>query len=418
MADFFAHGPYDSGPQMTPQRVETGTSQDYYSMMPPPSVHGVSTMPGRQLAPPEFENTSLIPGSQLPNAQDNLQAISMLFNTQMFSDLANMPSQAPSSTSAMQYTTPAPNSSLAQSTPTPQSQLSFTTAPPGLDRSSFITSNRGSESHYGSNPSYQTHSSHSSLSGGRLSFPQYNTTSMPSFSTSHSLLPDQFGAPPPSNTMGAARGRSFQGYRPPARQRPQPYSYGSDKAFNSEGYEPPVPNAENAVEERLIHDTTTAFRLAELNSPSNARPLVATRPNNNPRTLSLGASLGEEETEFKSAKRKRGADSEPLSTGDNDEPIEHDETQAASKPRKQHITSKKPARGTLTTEQRKQNHIASEQKRRWQIAHHISNMRQLVPSIQASGLAKSQEIHETANFVAKLIRENEKYKKLAEEPNG
>ncbi|KAH8717048.1 hypothetical protein GQ44DRAFT_742123 [Phaeosphaeriaceae sp. PMI808] len=69
-------------------------------------------------------------------------------------------------------------------------------------------------------------------------------------------------------------------------------------------------------------------------------------------------------------------------------------------------------RENLTEEQKRSNHILSEQKRRNLIKRGFDELHDLVPEIRNGGLSKSSVLTEAANFLEKLIEENNNFRRL------
>jgi hypothetical protein len=80
--------------------------------------------------------------------------------------------------------------------------------------------------------------------------------------------------------------------------------------------------------------------------------------------------------------------------------------------KKRAAAAQKLQRENLTEEQKRSNHILSEQKRRNLIKRGFDDLHDLVPEIRNGGLSKSSVLTEAANFLEKIIEDNNKFKLL------
>ncbi len=84
-----------------------------------------------------------------------------------------------------------------------------------------------------------------------------------------------------------------------------------------------------------------------------------------------------------------------------------------SKKKRPSVSSQKIQRENLSEEQKRSNHILSEQKRRNLIKRGFDDLHDLVPEIRNGGLSKSSVLMEAANFLEKLIQDNNSFWRLA-----
>ncbi|RMZ71258.1 HLH transcription factor [Pyrenophora seminiperda CCB06] len=85
----------------------------------------------------------------------------------------------------------------------------------------------------------------------------------------------------------------------------------------------------------------------------------------------------------------------------------------SAKKKRTAAAAQKTHRENLTEEQKRSNHILSEQKRRDLIKQGYKDLNEVVPAVRGGGLSKSQVLVEAANFLEKLIEDNETYRRSA-----
>ncbi|EDU48942.1 HLH domain containing protein [Pyrenophora tritici-repentis] len=85
----------------------------------------------------------------------------------------------------------------------------------------------------------------------------------------------------------------------------------------------------------------------------------------------------------------------------------------SAKKKRTPAAAQKTHRENLTEEQKRNNHILSEQKRRDLIKQGYKDLNEVVPAVRGGGLSKSQVLVEAANFLEKLIEDNETYRRSA-----
>lgn len=89
------------------------------------------------------------------------------------------------------------------------------------------------------------------------------------------------------------------------------------------------------------------------------------------------------------------------------------EESASAKKKRTPAAAQRTHRENLTEEQKRSNHILSEQKRRDLIKQGYKDLNEVVPAVRGGGLSKSQVLVEAANFLEKLIEDNETYRRSA-----
>ena len=209
------------------------------------------------------------------------------------------------------------------------------------------------------------------------------------------------------------------------------YTYGTDNSFNPSGFVVSSPHeTEDAVTKRLVHRVHSGVEPATKDESSTEKPSASNsqlplpiaivplesddegQPENN--------SPGDEQ-EQPVAKRHKAKQSSPIriKTENSRESAEPRSAKAGkksregdSKGRKRSTNGQKPPRENLTDAQKRTNHIHSEQKRRTIIREGFEDLHELVPGLQNGGLSKSVVLHETANFVEKLVADNERLAEL------
>ena len=84
----------------------------------------------------------------------------------------------------------------------------------------------------------------------------------------------------------------------------------------------------------------------------------------------------------------------------------------AGKKKRTSSAGQKPTRENLTEEQKRSNHILSEQKRRNLIKRGFDDLHDLVPEIRNGGLSKSSILVAAADFLDKIIQENDQHRQF------
>ncbi|KAF2658371.1 hypothetical protein K491DRAFT_652920 [Lophiostoma macrostomum CBS 122681] len=214
--------------------------------------------------------------------------------------------------------------------------------------------------------------------------------------------------------------------QPPTKLK-RSYTYGTDSAFNPNGYAAPSPNAEHDVTQRMMQ----TLKFAQQPMPRD--PVLP------PGAMRGGiTSDGEEPSEETSdsvdedarpKKRRKGKSSikeehsaasrrKSSSTARQAKDRKASADESSNKKKRGSIAAQKAQRENLTEEQKRSNHIASEQKRRNLIKRGFDDLHELVPEIRAGGLSKSAILLEAAAFLEKVIADNESYKDLYKFPDG
>jgi ubiquitin len=282
---------------------------------------------------------------------------------------------------------------------------------------------------------------------------QQHSNGTPLVPTSHGVIPEPLAAVLPlhsdPNSADASLATFFSNRQsiaqePCQQRRPGgPYEFGSDAAFNDSGYEAPIPDLEDAVEERLLHDASTAFPSLPIEPASGTDPdadfaTPSKVSNGDLKRSSLKPSSQNEEHGVEQARKKRKPSTTIAKPSSNQRQMafpgrlgEGASGRCPSKVRKQSTTDQtnstkkrlssagaKALRENLTDEQKRNNHVNSEQKRRDLIKQCTLDLRNLVPALRRVTLSRSVELTEARIFLEQLLRDNEEYRALAEGPGG
>jgi hypothetical protein len=263
---------------------------------------------------------------------------------------------------------------------------------------------------------------------------------LPVIPTSHGIMHDHtaMGPLPPhhngSSPIDAQIATQFSQTQQPAPvyvqlDQPPPklkrsYTYGTDRAFNPSGYAAPSPNIEKDVTQRMLQTLKYA-----------AHEPVPPTPSMRGGMSSSGGEGPSEETsdevdeEAKPNKRRKGK----TAIKEENPPASRRKSSSAARPAKNRnasvdessnkkkrgsLAGQKAQRENLTEEQKRNNHIMSEQKRRNLIKRGFDDLHDLVPEIRAGGLSKSHILLEAADFLEKVIADNQSYKELSKFPDG
>lgn len=196
------------------------------------------------------------------------------------------------------------------------------------------------------------------------------------------------------------------------------YTFGTDDSFNSpvayptQNQEMGDPGAQRQMHE-LRHSQPVSRSKAAVN-PTGSHSAGTLHP-----TPALREDLSEEEHtddvssdeggDTKPVKRRRrsanakGASHKPSRSGRNGKGSAAEE----SAKKKRASAAQKLQRENLTDAQKRSNHILSEQKRRNLIKRGFEDLHDIVPEIRTGGLSKSSVLMEAANFLEKLIQDND-----------
>lgn len=192
------------------------------------------------------------------------------------------------------------------------------------------------------------------------------------------------------------------------------YTFGTDDSFNNPaGYSGPTGQEGSAeqVTRRLMRDMRHAHpSLGPTNGTGNASGRFIEGSEDEP---SDEASSDEDEDEKPSKRRRKSkvTKDSPRKGARNGKTRKTSAADEGGK-RKRSSAAQKLQRENLTEEQKRSNHILSEQKRRNLIKRGFDDLHDLVPEIRNGGLSKSSVLTEAANFLEKLIQDNETFMKL------
>ena len=402
LADFFSNtDPFHlADPHPFPPHHDSKTLPDDYAtwdFVTPPTVHGVSsTIPDQAHLHHNFHpdhSFAPSPAHHLGNTHDDLQAASTLFNNAQPSH-ASIPSH------------------------------SFH-APPPPATTTNATTNPAAESSQHALPMVAT-------SNGMIS--QQLAALIPHYAEEGTLdaqLAAQWAA---NNVQHQLHETEFAPmlYQPHMKRT---YSFGTDHSFNNpSGYAAPRPQeAEHQALRHLSSDMQRSQpapqQLAGANgnaATSPTRPSYSYRERPSDDEQSDEASSDDDDDGDRPAKKRKKSN---RSVGKDSSGKNGTSGRSAPKNRKlSSVTesSKKKRSGSaqrlqrenLTEAQKRSNHILSEQKRRNLIKRGFDDLHDLVPEIRNGGLSKSSVLMEAANFLEKLIEENEAFRRLARGLSG
>jgi hypothetical protein len=294
-------------------------------------------------------------------------------------------------------------------------------------------------------PSYTTGRSHSfhGLSAASIHFAPNGSSSqnsLPMGAAPHGLMDDQFGALIPNqsrqNTMDAQFAAQWPTSNAPQQQQadfgpPLPkldpkrsYAFGTDDSFNSAtGYLANGHENENHSARRSTHDVQDSQHLLRtvagidgpIASPTayvHLPPARTAGPDDDHQ--SDEASSDEEHDDPPAKKRKKSAyrvvKDTPKKGTRSVKTRKASTVEEGNKKKRAATAAQKTQRENLTEEQKRSNHILSEQKRRDLIKQGYKDLNEIVPAVRGGGLSKSQVLIEAANFLEKLIEDNETYR--------
>ncbi|KAF2263144.1 hypothetical protein CC78DRAFT_286260 [Lojkania enalia] len=401
LANFFSNtDPFLSDapafPASTDANEKTGLEEFAWEFpIPPAAVHGVSTIPNQAQLHHGF-HTDLpfaqdpLPAPHLSHTQDDLQAASTLFNN-------------------------------AHATHTNSRSFSV----PGLPSSSVDL-----------NSPHRFHN-------------------MPLVSTPHGLIDEQLAALLPNHSENGSIDAAVAAQLSQLQHQPNPeldrhrlqlkraYTYGTDSAFHPNGYNVSSShNTEEAVTHRLmqgLRHQVVPLEKPAMPSPDSAKPPVSSSQLDFPIGLvelhsdederSEGGSSDEDITGERPAKKRRKGKNpaavnveKPLTLPQKNTSGRSGKGRKASLDenvgKKKRLSSAGQKRENLTEEQKRNNHILSEQKRRNLIKRGFDDLHDLVPEIRHGGLSKSSVLMEAANFLDKLLDDNNHFRSLLRMPDG
>jgi hypothetical protein len=395
LADFFSNtDPFHlADPHaFAPQHDSKTLPDDYttWDFVTPPTVHGVSATipdqahlhhnfhPDHSFAPP--------PAHHLANTHDDLQAASTLFNHAQ-----------PSHSNVRSH--------------------SFHAPPPPATTTNAIA-NHAAEPSHDALPMVAT-------SNGIIS--QQLAALIPNYAEEGTLdaqLATQWAA---TNVHHQLQETEFTPmlYQPHMKRT---YSFGTDNSFNNPaGYSAPRPQevehqAMRHLSRDLQHSQPTPQQLAGANGTTATPPThrsYSYREQQSEDEQSDEATSDEDDDDGDRPAKKRKKSNRSVgkdSSGKNGTSGRNAKTRKLSSAtggskKKRSGSAQRLQRENLTEAQKRSNHILSEQKRRNLIKRGFDDLHDLVPEIRNGGLSKSSVLMEAANFLEKLIEENEAFRK-------
>ncbi|CAO2650923.1 Nn.00g092200.m01.CDS01 [Neocucurbitaria sp. VM-36] len=206
------------------------------------------------------------------------------------------------------------------------------------------------------------------------------------------------------------------------------YTFGTDNSFNNpSGYSPPAgQESEDQVTRRLIrgviHNEPYLRKVAlpdgSGHSPTghmHLPPALVDEPSDDDQSEAVSS---EEDDGDRPAKKRKGSryrvgKDSPRKGARNGKTRKASLADENNKKRRASAAAQKLQRENLTEEQKRNNHILSEQKRRNLIKRGFDDLHDLVPEIRNGGLSKSSVLTEAANFLEKLIQDNNSFWSIA-----
>ncbi|KAF1852068.1 uncharacterized protein K460DRAFT_351915 [Cucurbitaria berberidis CBS 394.84] len=206
------------------------------------------------------------------------------------------------------------------------------------------------------------------------------------------------------------------------------YTFGTDNSFNSpSGYSAPSgQESEEQITRRLIRGVMHTQPIPQVmtrverpaTSPTGHGHLSSVLADNQSDDEQSEEPSSEEEEGDRPVKKRRrskfpvGKES-PRKTARNGKNPKASPADESSKKKRSSAAAAKLQRENLTEAQKRSNHILSEQKRRNLIKRGFEDLHDLVPEIRNGGLSKSSVLTEAANFLEKLIQDNNSFWSLA-----
>jgi hypothetical protein len=199
------------------------------------------------------------------------------------------------------------------------------------------------------------------------------------------------------------------------------YTFGTDDSFNNPaGFSAPYGQeiADQPIR-RSNHDmrhSQPSLRVpgtdgADNTADGHVRPSAALHHEPSDDELSEDASSDEDEDEKPAKKRRKSkASKDSTRKGARNGKTRKAFAAEESSKKKRASAAQKLQRENLTEEQKRSNHILSEQKRRNLIKRGFDDLHDLVPEIRNGGLSKSSVLTEAANFLEKIIQDNNTFK--------
>lgn len=205
------------------------------------------------------------------------------------------------------------------------------------------------------------------------------------------------------------------------------YTFGTDNSFNNpSGFTAPLGQAsEEQVTRRLLrvirHSQSQLQTAVGSDGPgvSPTRQIhpssaLADDPSDDEQSEVASSEDDDDDRPVKRQRKSRqrvGKDSPPKSAR-NGKYRKTSVPEEGSKKKRSSAAAQKLQRENLSEEQKRSNHILSEQKRRNLIKRGFDDLHDLVPEIRNGGLSKSSVLMEAANFLEKLIQDNNSFWRL------
>lgn len=234
-----------------------------------------------------------------------------------------------------------------------------------------------------------------------------------------------------SEQIAEGAARLVQAAEQGRRSRPtlkKSYTYGTDSSFRDSGFTPMSKRDSDAfVTQRLLNELQHAEPLARpLNRLPNTPALATPRPGQLVGEPMSDYEPSEEEfpdNEYGRRKKRQRSGESPNKSGSGRArksvsdavPVKNRKSSTddrVTKRKRSSATDQRIQRQNLTDAQKRSNHIASEQKRRNLIKRGFDDLHELVPEIRSGGLSKSSVLTEAANYLEKLMQENQEYEAL------
>ena len=287
-------------------------------------------------------------------------------------------------------------------------------------------------------PAYMANRSHSfhdiSSSSGNShphhhSIPNHTHASRHMVGTSQGLLDEQLAALLPNHDAGildaqlapqwASSGahhrvrEDFSLHRPSLKRT---YTFGTDDSFsNPAGFSAPHTETEEQVTRRLMRDMRHSRPfISDTPSATNAKgpaPASDASEDDSEETSSAGDDQPTKKRKKSTQAKKESARKTAPGTRTS-KPKKPPAETSDSKKKRASAAAQKLQRENLSEEQKRNNHILSEQKRRNLIKRGFDDLHDLVPEIRSGGLSKSSVLMEAANFLDKLVADNNELARL------
>ncbi|KAJ4985385.1 BHLH family transcription factor [Stagonosporopsis vannaccii] len=285
-----------------------------------------------------------------------------------------------------------------------------------------------SHSFHDMSSSSSNHNAHNTHHPHHHSMSSHTHNGRPMVATSQGLLNEQLAALLPNHaaagTLDAQLAAQWAGsdahhrvqeefglHRPSLKRT---YTFGTDNSFsNPTGFTAPHNETEDQITRRLMRDMehSQAF-IPTIQHTTDTKPLAPASPTSSDSTSS--PSSGDEDQPTKKRKKSTQIKKEVIRKTAPGGRVSKSKkpSEADSKKKRVSAAAQKLQRENLSEEQKRNNHILSEQKRRNLIKRGFDDLHDLVPEIRNGGLSKSSVLMEAANFLDKLIQDNNELARL------